>query len=367
MILLNEETCEIDGKAFDGTTPLMAASANIPKSKQCIKVLCQFKADPRATNDEGVTALHIAIDRRPDLKVVKWLVRSGAQVDDANNDPMMYLFTARLLANENKCRIRVELPAYADEEEGGEYLETEDAEVTEIAKYLAKHGYVKIALRAVLHFTGGMNRFLLYPMEVKLLDEVVECFLENGADFKRNLTLDESFIYGAHPLCLFAQKSIIFLEGVPTSFVFESGSIRIQMFNAITVLLFQGLVTGTVPLTVVKEIQDELELTIEHLPTEFLPLETLYDMTHNPPSLSQLARTTIRRQVAECGKLDRKNLKKLPLPEALKDFVQLADLGDGSKVEEIMGEAARVFHITNVLETEDVDDMMPTTDDDMEI
>ena len=39
----------------------------------------------------------------------------------------------------------------------------------------------------------------------------------------------------------------------------------------------------------------------------------------------------------------------------------------GSKVEEIMGEAARVFHIPNVLETEDVDDMMPTTDDDMAI
>ena len=176
-----------------------------------------------------------------------------------------------------------------------------------------------------------------------------------------------SLIYGAHPLCLFAQKSIIFLEGVWTSFVIESWSSKIQVFNAITVLLFQGLVIGTVPLTVVKETQDALESIIEHLPPDFLPLETLYAMTHNPPSLSQLARTKIRRQVAECGKLDRKNLKKLPLPEALKDFVQLADLGDGSKVEEIMGEAARVFHIPNVLETEDVDDMMPTTDDDMAI
>ena len=64
-VLLNEDTCEIDGKAFDGTTPLMAACANIPASKPCIKVLCQYKADPKVTHDRGVTALHIAIDRRP--------------------------------------------------------------------------------------------------------------------------------------------------------------------------------------------------------------------------------------------------------------------------------------------------------------
>ena len=44
-ILLGEETCEIDDRAFDGSTPLMVACANLPTSKSGIKVLCEYKAD----------------------------------------------------------------------------------------------------------------------------------------------------------------------------------------------------------------------------------------------------------------------------------------------------------------------------------
>ena len=80
---------------------------------------------------------------------------------------------------------------------------------------------------------------------------------------------------------------------------------------------------------------------------KFRPLETLYAMTQNPPSLSQLARTAIRMQVAKGGKFNRENLKKLPLPEALKYYVQLADLGDGAKFDEIMKEAYEKFRLFN--------------------
>ena len=58
----------------------------------------------------------------PDLKVVKWLVRSGADVDDTNDDPMMYLFTSRYANGDD--REWVEHPAYAAGEE--EHLQTED-------------------------------------------------------------------------------------------------------------------------------------------------------------------------------------------------------------------------------------------------
>ena len=43
--------------------------------------------------------------------------------------------------------------------------------------------------------------------------------------------------------------------------------------------------------------------------------------------------------MAECGKFSRENLKKLPLPEALKDYVQLGDLGDGLNLDEIVKES----------------------------
>ena len=52
-------------RAFDGSTPLMAACANLPTSKSCIKVLCEYKADQRVTNNDGKTALHIALLRKP--------------------------------------------------------------------------------------------------------------------------------------------------------------------------------------------------------------------------------------------------------------------------------------------------------------
>ena len=117
----------------------------------------------------------------------------------------------------------------------------------------------------------------------------------------------------------------------------------IEVRNAITVLLLQGQTCGIIPLTTVTQIHEVLQSLTPNLPDNFLPLETLYAMTKSRPSLRQLARTKIRRKMAECGKLSRENLKKLPeLPQVMIDFVQLDDLGSGNKMEEIMKEMDKI-------------------------
>ena len=50
-ILLKEETCNIDVKAKDGSTPLTVACANLPTSKECVKVLCEYKANPNLASE----------------------------------------------------------------------------------------------------------------------------------------------------------------------------------------------------------------------------------------------------------------------------------------------------------------------------
>ena len=55
--------------------------------------------------------------------------------------------------------------------------------------------------------------------------------------------------------------------------------------------------------------------------------------------MCQLARTQIRSKMAKCGKSRTElleSLQKLALTKPMIDFVQLEDLGDGSKFEEIM-------------------------------
>ena len=332
-ILLKEDTYEIDTRAaIDSSTPLMAACANLPTSKDCIKVLCEYKANPKATNGTGRTALSIAILIKPDLKVVKWLVRSGANVKD---EKMMDLFKSRL-------GLAVKLPdEYLDEHLNEKvHLDVGETEVADIAMYLAKHGCVKNALSDLLLYNERI-------VSHQLLEVVMEYFLDNGAALKTHLYYDiYDHLFSPAVLSLFAQKSIIFLEWLPTSFeVDRHGLMEIEediteKFNKVTVMMIKGQARGTLPLLAVKETNDQLQSAIgDFLPTDFHALETLYAMTQNCPSLSQLARTEIRTQMAKCGKFCRENLKKLPLPGPLKDFVQLADLGDGSQFGEITKEA----------------------------
>ena len=342
-ILLSKE-CGIDDKASDGVTPLMAACANLPRSKQCIEIMCEYKADQSVTY-ACATALQIAIIRKPDLEVVKLLVRSGADVNARsyrNWDTMSCLFEAdgrRLLAH----------PDYAGEEQD-EHLTVDETEVAEIAMYLARQGCVKNALVAVLLSRPYSFVSLRTP---KLLEKVVECFLEEGAVLDTE-TLWENEIFTRYTkyyfrpsvLSLFAKKSIVYLEGIPTPL--ENSPVypftHFLMCNAIQVLIFQGMAAGIIPLRSVKNIQDILQTQLgDHLPPNFRPMKALYAMTLNPPSLSQLARTKIRAQMAECGKFSRENIKKLELTKAMIDFMQLDDLED-RKVKEIMEGAAEILN-----------------------
>ena len=173
----------------------------------------------------------------------------------------------------------------------------------------------------------------------ELLEAVVARFMEKGAVLETNEILDDIQFRPA-ALSLFAQKTIIFLERLPTSFEQDDKHCPYDcLYNTFIVLIIQGWVSGIVPLKAVKELHDTLKLVPylgvgESFPPNFEPLESLYAMTETPPMLCQLARTKIRTQVKKCNKFCRENIQKLP--EALKDFVQLTDLGDGSEAEKIM-------------------------------
>ena len=150
--------------------------------------------------------------------------------------------------------------------------------------------------------------------------------MEKGAVLN-DLPIDfKELQYRPLALSLFAKKSIIYLEGIP-AMLCEIEPSFIEVRNAITVLLLQGQACGIIPHAYVTHaakigMQDRL------------PFETLDAMTRSVPSLQQLARTKIRRQMADEGRFSRENLQKLELPRPMIDFVQLEDL-DGSKVTEI--------------------------------
>ena len=180
----------------------------------------------------------------------------------------------------------------------------------------------------------------------QLLEEVVEYFLDRGAALNMNPTSNHSRPCKPTVLSLFAKKSVIFLEGLETPL--KKDPTPCKKYSAITIMLFQGLISGTVPLSAVQELHDMLHTELgDHLPPDFRPLESLYSMTMDPPSLFQLVRTKIRRRVSECGRFRRENLRKLPLPAPLRDLIQLGDLGDGSEVEKIMEGAEEVLRISS--------------------
>ena len=81
-MLLDEGIGEIDTRAPDGSTPLMAACGNLPDTIDTIKLLCERNAALNLANERKVTALQIAMVRQPDLEVVKLLL--GHADIDAN-------------------------------------------------------------------------------------------------------------------------------------------------------------------------------------------------------------------------------------------------------------------------------------------
>ena len=330
-ILLNAAGPGVDETAaFDASTPLMAACSNLPTSKKCIRLLCEHRADQRMTNHRGFTALHAALRRKPDLEVIHLLVQSGAPVNNPSKFLMLYLLNG-------DGRRMVTHPEYAVDV-NPEQLETDETEVAEIAMYLARKGVVNYSLRALLTFRGRITT-------LQVLDNLVDCFLEEGAVLDQNADSLRDHYWGASILAILVKKSIVFLEGIQTPL--ETGTYRflyVLRHNTILGLLFKGMASGILSLTTVKKVHDRLMLELGNdLPPDFGPLEALYAMTRNPPSLSQLARTKIRAQVAKCGKFNRNNLKKLPLTHIMIDFVQLNDLGDGKKLEDMMRAAVPIL------------------------
>ena len=264
----------------------------------------------------------MALRRKPGLEVVRLMVQSGAPV---NKHPQLMLF----LLNGDGGRAGVH-PDYRGQENPQD-LVTEETEVAECAMYLARQGLVERALGAVLTFRGRITT-------PEVLDNVLECFLEQGAvlDLKSYELTDQ--VWRPTIMAIFAKKSIVFLEGLPTTIdTHRDPHMGLRRHNAILCLIFQGMASGVLPLTTVVKVEERLRSALGHqLPPDFGPLETLYDFARNPASLSQLARTKIRAQMAECGKFSREMLKKLQLTKVMIGYVQLDDLGDGNDVLEIM-------------------------------
>ena len=343
-ILLNEKRYLMDVEAVDGSTALMVACANLPTSKQCIKVLCEYGANRykyTKPDDDDDTALTIALWRQPDLEVVKWLV-SGADMkklmfdEIGQSGAMMDIWFEPDDPTDLPTR-RVKFPSDLETED--ENYRPEESAIAEIAMHLADHGCVKGALLGLLQSSSSLTP--------QLTNEVVECFLKNGAvmdvELKDKEELEEAMDTKCKPrlLSLFAKKSLIYLEGISRSskaFMPKSPYFQpIYISNALALLLLRGQACGTLPLADVKEMHDVLKSDYGDFLPNIFPVETLYDMTKNPPSLKQLARTKIRAQMAESGKFSRENFKELPdLPKVMVHFLQLDDLGDGKEIEEIV-------------------------------
>ena len=107
---------------------------------------------------------------------------------------------------------------------------------------------------------------------------------------------------------------------------------NIDVCNAITVMMLKHKICGTIDHTVVTEIHTILQKNMfPKLPDKFLPLETLYEMTGQAPTLKQLARREIWKRLANSGNISRENFERLGeefvLPRKLMDYVQGDDLG----------------------------------------
>ena len=322
-IILDEGLGGVGQRAFDSSSPLMVACSNLPDTVDCVKFLCEYYQNLNITNEQDVTALQIALAWKPNLEIVRLLVDKGADIGietEWAHEPMMLLFM------KNRARI-LQCP---DDEEDECPIPGRQAEIAEVAMYLANQGCVRGAFSALLHCSEYVIR------SPPLMEQLVECFLENGAVLNDITIVPHLLEFRPLVLTLFAKKYIIYLDEIPPK-TFEVEPSFTEMKNAITVALLQGLMRGVVPHAYVTKIHDILQRNMTpSLPKDFLPLETLYGMTKTVPSLKQQARAQIRRRMDECRKFRTGNFQELELPTAMIDYLQLDDLGYGTKVEEIM-------------------------------
>merc|ERR1712027_117479 len=69
----------------------------------------------------------------------------------------------------------------------------------------------------------------------------------------------------------------------------------------------------------------------------------LFQGTENPPTPRQLARTKIRIQMSNCDKFFTGNIRTLPLPGTLMEYVRLTDLEDGSEEQKLMKRVTEIL------------------------
>ena len=205
----------------------------------------------------------------------------------------------------------------------------QQTEVAKIAMYLANRGFVRGALDALMYCSRWVIKSPL------LVEEILDCFLENGAVLN-----DLDFSLELKPLIvsLLAKKSILHLEGMSPMAILHTQThghgymcpVR-KARNATTIMLLQGKICGTVDQKVVNEIHTILRRNLTNLPDKFLPLEKLYEMTGKAPSLKQLARRQIWRRLANSGNISRESIQRLEvefgLPRELMEYVQADDPG----------------------------------------
>ena len=173
------------------------------------------------------------------------------------------------------------------------------------------------------------------------MERILDCFLENGAVL--NDINDGALVYRPLAVSLFAKKSILHLEEMsPTAILYRHGNVTrpyyIDVCNAIIVMMLKHKIYGSwiygrfMDQTTVTEIHTILQENMTNgLPDKFLPLETLYEMTGQAPTLQQSVRRDIWKRLAESGNTSRENIERLGvefgLPRVLMDYVQADNLG----------------------------------------
>ena len=173
------------------------------------------------------------------------------------------------------------------------------------------------------------------------MEKILDCFLEKGA-ILNDIGIEPNVLkYRPLAVYLLAKKSILHLEGMSLRAILpgvvgpaepEIYPFFTDAFNAITVMILKGKICGTVDLNDLHEIHAVLQRYMTPtLPDKFLPLETLYEMTGQAPTLQQLARREIWKKLAHSGNVSRERIQRLGeeflLPRVLMDYVQADDLG----------------------------------------
>jgi len=86
-----------------------------------------------------------------------------------------------------------------------------------------------------------------------------------------------------------------------------------------------------------------LQLALNDVQPDLEVVKYLIQGTDNPPTLCQLARTKIRVHLADCDKFCTGNIRKLNIPETVKEYLRLTDLEDGSEEQKLMRRVSEIL------------------------